>query len=109
MPAAPLALLTDAASYLVSAWQLGRIAPVEPPAVARHEGHLTAGLRFIARSPVVRALLAAAATVNFFNFVFHTLVVTTRPVTTAPKTPPTAPAPTARPSVAALRPSRSTA
>lgn len=73
--AAPLALLTDAASYLVSAWQLGRIAPVEPPAVTRRKGHFTAGLRFIARSPVVRALLAAGATVNFFNFVFHTLVV----------------------------------
>jgi predicted MFS family arabinose efflux permease len=72
---APLALLTDAVSYLVSAWQLARIAPAEPPADSVHKGHFTAGLRFIAGSRVLRALVAAAATVNFFNFVFHTLVV----------------------------------
>ncbi|MEE4544348.1 MFS transporter [Streptomyces sp. V4-01] len=73
--AAPLALLADAASYLCSAASLSRIAPAEPPAAARGKGQLTAGLRFIGRSPILRALVAAAATVNFFNFVFHTLVV----------------------------------
>lgn len=73
--AAPVALAVDAASYLVSAGQLTRIAPVEPQAAAPSKGHFTAGLRFIGRSPVLRALVASAATVNFFNFVFHTLVV----------------------------------
>ncbi|WP_405581411.1 MFS transporter [Streptomyces sp. NBC_01190] len=73
--AAPVALLTDALSYLVSARQLGRIDPVEPPATRAEKGHIMAGLRFIGRSPVLRALLGGAATVNFFNFVFHTLVV----------------------------------
>jgi MFS family permease len=73
--AAPFALLADAASYLCSAAMLSRIAPAEPPAAAREKGQLTAGLRFIGRSPILRALVAAAATVNFFNFVFHTLVV----------------------------------
>lgn len=73
--AAPLALLADALSYLVSAGLLARIAPAEPPPAAPRKGHFTAGLRFIARSRVLRALAAAAATVNFFNFVFHTLVI----------------------------------
>jgi MFS family permease len=73
--AAPLALLADALSYLASAWQLGRIAPVEPPAAERGKGQLTAGLRFIARSPLLRALLACVATINLFNFAFNTLLV----------------------------------
>jgi MFS family permease len=73
--AAPLALLADAASYLASAWQLSRIAPVEPPAAERGKGQLTAGLRFIARSPLLRALLACVATINLFNFAFNTLLV----------------------------------
>ncbi|SFF85906.1 Predicted arabinose efflux permease, MFS family [Actinacidiphila alni] len=73
--AAPLALLADAVSYLFSAGLLARIAPVEPPPAEPRKGHFSAGLRFIARSRVMRPLVAAAATVNFFNFVFHTLVV----------------------------------
>ncbi|MET9223668.1 MFS transporter [Streptomyces sp. NPDC093221] len=73
--AAPLALLADACSYLVSAVLLARIDPVEPPAAPPRKGHFTAGLRFIVRSRVLRPLAAAAATVNFFNFVFHTLVI----------------------------------
>lgn len=73
--AAPLALVADAFSYLVSAGLLARIAPVEPPAAQPRKGHFTAGLRFILRSRILRSLVAAAATVNFFNFVFHTLVI----------------------------------
>ncbi|MCM2419346.1 MFS transporter [Streptomyces sp. RKAG293] len=73
--AAPLTLLVDAVSYLVSAGYLARISPVEPPAAPAEKGHFTAGLRFIAASRILRPLLAAAATVNFFNFVFHTIVV----------------------------------
>jgi MFS family permease len=73
--AAPFALLADAASYLVSAGLLARITPAEPPAARREKGHLWAGLRFVAGSATLRALVAAAATVNFFNFAFHTLVV----------------------------------
>lgn len=73
--AAPLTLLLDAVSYLVSAGYLARISPVEPPAAEVEKGHFTAGLRFVAGSRVLRPLLAAATTVNFFNFVFHTVVV----------------------------------
>lgn len=73
--AAPLALLADAMSYVASAGFLARIAPDEPPPAAPGKGDFGAGLRFVGRSPVLRPLLAGAATVNFFNFVFHTLVV----------------------------------
>lgn len=73
--AAPLTLAVDALSYLVSAGCLARITPVEPPAGQPERNRLSAGLRWIAGSPVMRSTLAAAATVNFFNFVFHTLFV----------------------------------
>ncbi|WP_052397217.1 MFS transporter [Streptomyces sp. NRRL F-5123] len=73
--AAPLALLVDAASYVVSAWQLARIAPEEPPAVPRGRGRLTEGLRFVGRSALLRPMLACVATINLFNFAFSTLVV----------------------------------
>jgi MFS family permease len=73
--AAPAALLVDAFSYLVSALTLSRISPEEPPAAAPEKGHFSAGLRFIGRNPILRALVSSAATVNFFNFIFHTLVV----------------------------------
>ncbi|WP_333771634.1 MFS transporter [Streptomyces sp. IBSBF 2435] len=73
--AAPLALLADAVSYLASAWQLARIAPVEPPASEGGKGQLTAGLRFIARSPLLRAVLGCVATISLFTFAFNTLVV----------------------------------
>ncbi|GAA1896136.1 MFS transporter [Streptantibioticus ferralitis] len=71
--AAPVALLVDAVSYLVSAACLSRVQPVEPPSTRPGRGQLTAGLRWIARNRVMRATLAAVATVNFFNFVFFTL------------------------------------
>lgn len=73
--AAPLALLADAGSYAFSAWQLARIAPVEPPAAERGRGQLTAGLRFVARSALLRSMLACVATINLFNFAFSTLLV----------------------------------
>ncbi|MBX7466547.1 MFS transporter [Streptomyces sp. MAG02] len=72
---APLALLADAVTYLASACCLARISPVEPSAVPFAQGHFTAGLRWIFRSRVMRATFAASATVQFFNFIFHTLFV----------------------------------
>ncbi|WP_020118872.1 MFS transporter [Streptomyces canus] len=72
---APLALLADAVTYLASACCLARITPVEPPAVPPAKGHFTAGLRWIFRSRVMRATFAGSATVQFFNFIFHTLFV----------------------------------
>jgi MFS family permease len=70
---APVAVVADALSFLGSAFYLGRIDPAEPPADRSGEGSLTAGARFIAGSPIVRASLIAVATINFFNLMFSAL------------------------------------
>lgn len=68
---APIAVLVNAASFLVSAFFLSRIRPVEPePQTADEGGHLMAGLRFILTSPVLRAALGSTATVNLFTFAY---------------------------------------
>ena len=72
---APFALLVNAASFLVSAFFLCRIRPVEPEPEQVERGHVMAGLRFIAGSPVLRALLAATATVNLFTFAYFAEMV----------------------------------
>ena len=71
---APGALLLDAFSFLGSGALLARIRPDEPPPDAERGGVLV-GLRWVARSSVVRATLLATATINFFNFVFFALLV----------------------------------
>ncbi|MEV4661255.1 MFS transporter [Micromonospora echinofusca] len=72
---APIALIADALSYVVSAYLLVRIRPTEP-APARGGGlALGAGLGFIARTPMMRALLLGTTTVNLFNFMFIALFV----------------------------------
>ena len=72
---APFALLADALSFAVSALALSRISPVEPPAERKARGQLAAGARFMARSPIMRASVAATATVNFFTFMVAALFV----------------------------------
>jgi MFS family permease len=72
---APAALVVDACSFVVSALTLGRISPGEPPVEPAERGHVVAGARYIARSPTMRALLGATATINFFNFVFFALFI----------------------------------
>jgi MFS family permease len=72
---APGALIADAASFLVSAFTLGSIKPVEPPTEEAERGHVKAGMRYLWRSPVIRASLLATATINFFNFVFWALFI----------------------------------
>lgn len=83
---APLALAADAVSFVVSAFFLGRIHPAEPPAEPVQGGHLSAGVRFIRSSPVVRAALGATATVNYFMFIFSAIFIlyTTRTLHVAP-------------------------
>jgi MFS family permease len=68
----PYAVVVDALSFLGSAFQLGTIRPAEPPPADGEDG-LTTGLRFIARSPIVRASLTGVAVVNFFNLMFEAL------------------------------------
>ena len=72
---APLALVADAASYVVSAFFLRSIDPEEPPTEHAERGHVAGGIRFVLGSPVVRSALGATATINFFNFVFFALFV----------------------------------
>ncbi len=72
---APGAVFANALSFLGSAFFLSRIRPCEPPAAESGKGSLTAGVKFIKSSPIVRASLLAASVVNFFDFVFITLFV----------------------------------
>ena len=72
---APGALAADAISFLVSAFTLRSIKPVEPPTELAERGHIRAGLRYLWHSPVIRASLLATATINFFNFVFWALFI----------------------------------
>ena len=72
---APAALLADAASFVGSALLLRSIRPEEPPVEQAERGHVREGLRFVVRTPILRAKLAATATINFFNFVFFALFI----------------------------------
>ncbi|MER6118596.1 MFS transporter [Streptomyces sp. NPDC001743] len=71
---APVAIVVDAVTFLVSAVLIGRIAVDEPPAAGTADGpsllrRAREGLAFVVRNPVLRATLGCAATVNFFTFV----------------------------------------
>jgi MFS family permease len=69
---APFAVIADALSFLGSAFFLSRIRPAEP-AADRGKGAVAAGVRFIMKSPVVRASLIGVAAINFFNLMFGAL------------------------------------
>ena len=69
---APYAVFADALSFLGSAFQLGTIRPAEPPSADAADG-VTAGLKFIRGSPIVRASLTGVAVVNFFYLMFSAL------------------------------------
>jgi predicted MFS family arabinose efflux permease len=75
---APTALLADAASFISSAFYLGRMSAREP-ALERTEGGLRTqlfeGVRFVAHSRILRPSLASVATLNFFNFAFSALFI----------------------------------
>lgn len=71
---APVALVADALTFLGSAVLLTRIAPQEAPP-NREGGGVRTGIRFVTGSPVVRPILLATATINFFNFAFWALFV----------------------------------
>ncbi|MER5709251.1 MFS transporter [Streptomyces sp. NPDC042898] len=72
---APFALVADALTYVVSAGYLARIKAVEPPPAPVVKGHFTEGLRWVLRDSSMRALFASSGTVQFFNYMFHTLFV----------------------------------
>jgi MFS family permease len=72
---APVTLVIDGVSYLVSALFLSSISPQEPATEKAERGHLVAGLRFVLGHPVVRSGLLSTATINLFNFMFWALFV----------------------------------
>jgi MFS family permease len=72
---APVALVADALSYVASAAQLLRIKPTEPPPETERKGQLGAGARFLASSRALWTLILAVTTLNFFNYMFSTLVI----------------------------------
>jgi MFS family permease len=78
---APVAVLADAASFLASAFLVGRIRVDDPPAAEGEPAELSVlararqGLAFVVRHPVLRASLGCCTTVNFFTFVAVGLTV----------------------------------
>ncbi|MEP7360769.1 MAG: MFS transporter [Chloroflexota bacterium] len=75
---APMAMLTDALSFIASAFFLTRVSVEEPP-VEHQPGSLRAqlssGLSFILRDEIMRPTVLAAATLNLFNFGFQALFI----------------------------------
>ncbi len=76
---APVAVLVDAVSFVVSAVLLGRLRVDERVPVRETSPRLARraldGLRFIARHPILRASLGCSTTLNFFTFLANALLV----------------------------------
>lgn len=72
---APVAIVVDALSYLGSALFVRRTPAVDPPRAAEEPGGIGAGIRFVARTRLLRTTLAACATLNLFNSAFWALLV----------------------------------
>jgi MFS family permease len=72
---APFALLADALSFIGSAFFVSRARGAEAPVGPVGDGGLSEGLRFIARTPLMRASLGATASFNLFNAGFWALLV----------------------------------
>jgi MFS family permease len=75
---APLAVLTDALSFVVSAVLLGRIRTAEPPPAPAGPSTLRLaldGLRLVLHKPMLRSCLGCTTTVNFFTFIGNALLV----------------------------------
>ena len=75
---APLAVILDALSFLVSALAIWRIRAPEPAPAAPHERpdlrrELAEGLQTALRDPLLRALLGAGITMNLFGGIIGTL------------------------------------
>jgi MFS family permease len=75
---APIAILTDALSFVASAVFLTRVDAKEPPvepAPGSIRSQLTTGMSFILRDPIMRPTVMSAATLNLFNFGFQALFI----------------------------------
>ena len=75
---APVAVLVDAATFLFSAFQIGRVDVEERPRDTAESSLLSRareGLGLVVRHPVLRAGLGCATTINFFTFMVSALVI----------------------------------
>lgn len=76
---APLALLADAASFLLSALSLGAIRAPEPvpprPAQRNLRREIGEGLGFVLRHPILRMIAGTTGTANLFGAAFDAVVV----------------------------------
>ena len=77
---APFAVLLDALSFLVSGWLITRTRVTEPAPAPRIErsslpNEIREGFRVVWGEPLLRALIAAAATMNFFGRMFLAVYV----------------------------------
>lgn len=70
---APVAIVADAFSFLVSALSLSGIKAPEPPPARQAPDHVLVGLTFMRKSPILRALLFSGATLAFFRSMFLAL------------------------------------
>jgi MFS family permease len=76
---APFAILLDAGSFVVSALTLRSIETREPERTLQSHGSLRsdlgAGLSYVARDPLMRAMAGSAATLNFFGMAIYAVIV----------------------------------
>lgn len=73
---APVTVLVDVSSYLVSALLLTRTEATEYRPATRKRGlGIASGLRYLARSAALRSILLGSATLNLFNYMFAALFV----------------------------------
>lgn len=75
----PLAVATDAASYLASALFLWRIRKIEDRPARKTDAHLgreiMAGLRFVLSNRLLRAISMCTATGNFFGAILNAMLI----------------------------------
>ena len=77
---APIAILLDAVSFVISALCLGGIRTPEPPNRASANGNSTwmsirEGLRIVVHDPILRAIAGARATNEFFLFIWVSMLL----------------------------------
>ncbi len=75
---APIAMVVDAVSFLVSAVLIRRVRVHEPtpePSTVGLRRHMAAGFRYLWRHPYMSASLRCCTTLNFFSFVVTALLV----------------------------------
>jgi len=72
---APVALLTQAFSYVASALLLARTKAAEPPPDRSDRGRVAAVVHFLREDRALTTILASVATVNLFNYMFSALLV----------------------------------